>query len=84
MKKLVIDIIVRTEAEIEAITLQVGGGHVKRNNTRKHLSALSNEIINNKIEEVKELIRLRKAEGFKQQDLRLLFADISELSCKLL
>ena len=68
-----------TEQEIEERVSKVKGTHIKRNNLRKKLQAETNNEIAHRINVIKKEIRKLKADGFNEQDLRGLYANITKL-----
>lgn len=73
-----------TEAEIDKIVFAVKGTWVKHRNMRRKLVEESNNEVQSRIEAIKKDIRLRKLNGAKEQDVRGLYADITELELKML
>jgi uncharacterized small protein (DUF1192 family) len=73
-----------TEQEIEEIVLKVKGTHVKRNNLRRKLVCETNDEIAHRINVIEKEIRKLKADGFNQQDLRGLYANITKLELQIL
>jgi hypothetical protein len=68
-----------TAQEIEERVYQCGGTWVKRRNLRKKLTAESNRLIDEKIDECKGKIRDLRAIGAKEQTLRDWYAEVSRL-----
>lgn len=73
-----------TEREIEEIVSKVKGTHVKRNNMRRKLICETNDEITQRINTIQKEIRKLKADGFKEQDLRGLYANITKLELRIL
>jgi len=73
-----------TEQEIEDRVLQCGGTHIKRNNLRRKLIYKSNDEVMDRINKIKKEIRKLKVDGFKEQDLRGLYANITKLELMIL
>lgn len=75
---------IRTEEEIELIVSKCSGTHVKRNNLRRKLVCQTNDEITTRINVIQKEIRKLKADGFTQQDLRGLYANITKLEVQIL
>lgn len=75
---------VRTEVEIEAEVLRIGGTWVKHRNTRRKLINSNNTEIHDRIDVIKKEVRLLKLDGFNEQDCRKLYANITKLELQLL
>lgn len=75
---------IRTGQEIELIVSKCKGTHVKRNNLRRKLICQTNEEITARINVIQKEIRKLKADGFKEQDLRGLYANITKLEVQML
>lgn len=75
---------IRTAEEIELIVSKCGGTHVKRNNLRRKLVCQTNDEITKRINVIQKEIRKLKADGFTQQDLRGLYANITKLEVQIL
>ena len=73
-----------TEQEIEDKVSQCSGTHVKRNNLRRKLVVKSNDEVESKIKTIQKEIRKLKVDGFKEQDLRGLYANITKLELMIL
>jgi len=73
-----------TEQEIEDRVSKVNGTHVKRNNLRRKLVVKSNDEITVRINTIQNEIRKLKADGFKECDLRGLYANITKLELQIL
>jgi uncharacterized small protein (DUF1192 family) len=73
-----------TEQEIEERVSKVNGTHIKRNNLRRKLVVKSNDEVTVRINTIKNEIRKLKADGFKEQDLRGLYANITKLEMRIL
>lgn len=75
---------IRTEEEIELIVSKCNGTHIKRNNLRRKLVCQTNDEITKRINVIQKEIRKLKADGFTQQDLRWLYANITKLEVQIL
>ncbi len=73
-----------TEQEIECMVSKVNGTHIKRNNLRRKLVVKSNDEITTRINTIQNEIRKLKADGFKERDLRGLYANITKLELQIL
>lgn len=73
-----------TEQEIEERVSKVNGTHVKRNNLRRKLVFKSNNEVEVRIGTIKKEIRKLKSDGFKECDLRGLYANITKLELQIL
>lgn len=73
-----------TPDQIEYEVSQVGGGHVKRNNTRNRLVKQSNDCVKSRIEKLKTEVRSLRAAGIKERDLSPVFSKITQLEIRLL
>jgi len=73
-----------TEQEIECRVSKVNGTHIKRNNLRRKLVVKSNDEITTRINTIQNEIRKLKADGFKERDLRGLYANITKLELQIL
>ena len=73
-----------TEQEIEDRVSQCSGTHIKRNNLRRKLIYKSNGEVMDRINKIKKEIRKLKVDGFKEQDLRGLYANITKLELMIL
>ena len=73
-----------TEQEIEERVSKVKGAHIKRNNLRRKLIVKSNDEVTRRINVIQKEIRKLKADGFKEQDLRGLYANITKLEIRIL
>lgn len=73
-----------TEQEIEERVSKVKGTHIKRNNLRRKLVVKSNDEVTTRINSIQKEIRKLKADGFKEQDLRGLYANITKLEMQIL
>lgn len=73
-----------TEQEIEYRVSKVNGTHIKRNNLRRKLVVKSNDEITTRINTIQKEIRKLKADGFKERDLRGLYANITKLELQIL
>ena len=71
--------VIYTEQEIEEIVSEVKGTHIKRNNLRRKLVEETNGEITSRIDVIRKEIRKLKADGFNEQDLRELYANITKL-----
>ena len=63
---------------------QCGGTWVKRINLRRKLTFKRNTEVVARISTIKKEIRKLKSDGFKEQDLRLLYANITKLEGNML
>ena len=75
---------IRTAEEIEERVSKVKGTHIKRNNLRRKLIVKSNDEVTRRIDVIKKEIRKLKTDGFKEQDLRGLYANITKLEIMIL
>jgi len=73
-----------TEQEIEERVSKVKGTHIKRNNLRRKLVVKSNDEVKARINSIKKEIRKLKADGFKERELRCLYANITKLEMQIL
>lgn len=72
-----------TSEMIESEVSKVSGTHIKRNNLRKKLKGESNGEVMKRIDKIKLEVRGLKAEGVREQDLRPIYAKISQLEQKI-
>lgn len=70
---------VRTIQEIEKLTRRIDSTWVRRRNARKKMIAWSNELVDEAINEKRKEIRILKAEGVKERDLREHYAEVTRL-----
>lgn len=75
---------VMTAQEIERVVMLIDGTWIKRRNARKNLTDASNKEVSRQISKIESELRKLKACGASQQDLRLLFSDLSRLKNKLI
>lgn len=73
-----------TQQEIEEIVSKTNGTHIKRNNLRRKLQVETNDDITRRINFIQKEIRKLKADGFKERDLRGLYANITKLELQIL
>jgi|GEM_PF-6708582 len=73
-----------TAQEIERVVMLIDGTWIKRRNARKNLTDASNKEVSRQISKIESELRKLKACGASQQDLRLLFSDLSRLKNKLI
>ena len=73
-----------SQEQIEWEVSQLSGTHIKRNNLRKKLKLQSNAEVNERISKIKSEIRGLKSSGVKEQDLRLVYAKVSQLEIRIL
>ena len=73
-----------TEQEVEDRVSKVKGTHIKRNNLRRNLVVKSNDEVTARINVIQKEIRKLKADGFKECDLRGLYANITKLELRVL
>jgi len=75
---------ISTEQEIEMEVSLIRGTHIKRNNMRRKLVSESNSEVTAMINGLRLGVRAMKANGAKQRDLSILFAEISKLENRIL
>lgn len=63
---------------------KVNGTHIRRNNLRRKLVVKSNDEVTTRINTIQNEIRKLKADGFKERDLRGLYANITKLELQIL
>lgn len=73
-----------TAEALDLKVLQCSGTWVKRRNLRKKLTQVSNDLVNEKILDVKGKIRDLKAMGTTEQNLRFWYSEVTNLEIRIL